>query len=309
MHKVCHATKSVDFALVYLFSEWQMSGLSAPNITDLDFASFEDRFSSWSSVHLCLTCVRVRKECSVEKNCCCQAVISARARCPSLYWWFGARTQTLMQLAVGCFSLRQSRSLCGHKTSNAMSESLKRLNFKRLSVGLVTETSPCYATSIWTFVKRTFWYVVNEPLCRMVWFCASSAHSPHQQATSWRFEQICHCLLVRSERLKGNCGQTKIPLTFLFVLLSSVCSVCWHTGGNRLVARNAEGTQLDDQPYQYNWGGSCCQRDWLHRSLSQSLRLGGVRSPCPESKRRHPSTAQRGGSRHDRRLRTSGKSD
>ena len=32
------------------------------------FASFEDRFSSWTFVHLCLTCVRVRKGCSVGKT-------------------------------------------------------------------------------------------------------------------------------------------------------------------------------------------------------------------------------------------------
>ena len=57
-----------DFALVYLFSEWQMSGLSAPNGTDIDFAKFEDRFSSWICVHSYLTCVRVRKECSVAKT-------------------------------------------------------------------------------------------------------------------------------------------------------------------------------------------------------------------------------------------------
>ena len=57
-----------DFALVRLFSEWQMSGLSAPNGTDIDFASFEVRFSSWTCVHSCLTCVRVRKECLVGKT-------------------------------------------------------------------------------------------------------------------------------------------------------------------------------------------------------------------------------------------------
>ena len=45
-----------------------MSGLSAPNITDLKFASFEDHFSSWTCVHSCLTCVRVRKKCSVGKT-------------------------------------------------------------------------------------------------------------------------------------------------------------------------------------------------------------------------------------------------
>ena len=59
-----------DFALVYLFFEWQMSGVSAPNSTDIDFASFEDPFSSWTCVHSCLTCVRVRKECSVGKTLC-----------------------------------------------------------------------------------------------------------------------------------------------------------------------------------------------------------------------------------------------
>ena len=42
-----------------------MSGLSAPNGTDV--ASFEDRFLPWTCVHWCLTCVRVRKECSVGK--------------------------------------------------------------------------------------------------------------------------------------------------------------------------------------------------------------------------------------------------
>ena len=74
--------------------------------------------------------------------------------------------------------------------------------------------------------KLLLWYikfVQNE-----FGFGVSSAH-PHQQATSRWFEQICHCLLVRSERLKGNRGQTKSPKTFfacLFVLLSSVCSVC-----------------------------------------------------------------------------------
>ena len=45
-----------------------MSGLSAPNGTDIDFAKFEDRFSSWTCVHSYLTCVRVRKECSVGKT-------------------------------------------------------------------------------------------------------------------------------------------------------------------------------------------------------------------------------------------------
>ena len=57
----CH-DKVRDFALVYLFSEWQMSGLSAPNGTDIDFAKFEGHFSSWTYVHSYLTCVRVRKE-------------------------------------------------------------------------------------------------------------------------------------------------------------------------------------------------------------------------------------------------------
>ena len=42
--------------------------LSAPNSTDIDFARFEDRFSPWTCVHSCLTCVRVRKERSVGKT-------------------------------------------------------------------------------------------------------------------------------------------------------------------------------------------------------------------------------------------------
>ena len=57
-----------DFALVYLVSEWQTSGFSAPNGTDIDFASFKDRSSSWTCVHSCLTCIRVHKECSVGKT-------------------------------------------------------------------------------------------------------------------------------------------------------------------------------------------------------------------------------------------------
>ena len=32
------------------------------------FCKFEDRFSPWTCVHSCLTCVRVRKECSVGKT-------------------------------------------------------------------------------------------------------------------------------------------------------------------------------------------------------------------------------------------------
>ena len=32
------------------------------------FAKFEDCFSSWTCVHSCLTCVRVRKKCSVGKH-------------------------------------------------------------------------------------------------------------------------------------------------------------------------------------------------------------------------------------------------
>ena len=43
-------------------------GLSAPNGNDIDFARFEDRFSSWTCVHSCLTCVRVCTECSVGKT-------------------------------------------------------------------------------------------------------------------------------------------------------------------------------------------------------------------------------------------------
>ena len=43
-----------------------MSALSAPNGTDC--TSFEDRYSSWTCVHSCLTCVHVRKECSVGKT-------------------------------------------------------------------------------------------------------------------------------------------------------------------------------------------------------------------------------------------------
>ena len=61
--------KFLDFALVHLFSrsERQMS-LSALNGTDIDSASFDDRFSSWTCVHACLTCLRVRKEHSVGKT-------------------------------------------------------------------------------------------------------------------------------------------------------------------------------------------------------------------------------------------------
>ena len=57
-----------DFALIHLFSEWQMSGLSASNGTDIDFASFEDRSSPWTCVHSCQIYVSVRKECSAGKT-------------------------------------------------------------------------------------------------------------------------------------------------------------------------------------------------------------------------------------------------
>ena len=40
--------------------------MSVLNGTDL--ANFEDRFWSWTCVHLSITCVRVRKECSVGKT-------------------------------------------------------------------------------------------------------------------------------------------------------------------------------------------------------------------------------------------------
>ena len=45
-----------------------MSGLSAPNGTDINFASFEDHFPSWTCVHSCLPCLHVRTECSVGKT-------------------------------------------------------------------------------------------------------------------------------------------------------------------------------------------------------------------------------------------------
>ena len=52
-------------ALLYRFFS-ERKGLSALNRTD--FANFEDRFWSWTCVHLSLTCVRVRKKCSVGKT-------------------------------------------------------------------------------------------------------------------------------------------------------------------------------------------------------------------------------------------------
>ena len=55
---------TVNSLLYRFFSE--SKGLSALKGTDL--ANFEDRFWSWTCVHLSLTCVRVRKECSVGKN-------------------------------------------------------------------------------------------------------------------------------------------------------------------------------------------------------------------------------------------------
>ena len=61
---VCDDRNDHKFALVSIFSERQ--GFSALNGTDL--ANFEDRFWSWTCVHLSLTCVRVRKECSVGKT-------------------------------------------------------------------------------------------------------------------------------------------------------------------------------------------------------------------------------------------------
>ena len=64
---VCDERNNRKFALQVpyrFFSE--RKGLSALNGTDL--ANFEDQFWSWTCVHLSLTCVRVRKECSVGKT-------------------------------------------------------------------------------------------------------------------------------------------------------------------------------------------------------------------------------------------------
>ena len=61
---VCDERSDRIWLLYRFFSE--KKGLSALNGTDL--ANFEARFWSWTCVHLSLTCVRVRKECSVGKT-------------------------------------------------------------------------------------------------------------------------------------------------------------------------------------------------------------------------------------------------
>ena len=60
---VCDERNDRKFALVPIFFWKERLAL---NGTDL--AKFEDRFWSWTCVHLSLTCVRVRKECSVGKT-------------------------------------------------------------------------------------------------------------------------------------------------------------------------------------------------------------------------------------------------
>ena len=66
IHARLFATRetTVNSLLYRFFSE--RKGLSALNGTDL--ANFEDRFWSWTCVHLSLTCVRVRKKYSVGKT-------------------------------------------------------------------------------------------------------------------------------------------------------------------------------------------------------------------------------------------------
>ena len=82
MHNACDETKNRDFRLISLLWMTNERLLSAPNGTD--FASFEDRFSPWTCIHPCLTCVRVRKEHLVGKSLLTK---DWRSFSLSIVWW------------------------------------------------------------------------------------------------------------------------------------------------------------------------------------------------------------------------------
>ena len=73
------------------------------------------------------------------------------------------------------------------------------------------------------------------------------APTHHQQADSWPFEQICHCLLVRSERRKEILVEQKSQKLFLLACLFCflLCAVCVDT---LVVIDSSRGTQKE-----HNW--------------------------------------------------------